>query len=237
MKNLAFTCAVLALISACGGGGGGGSSATAASTATPAAPATQTTPTTPTTPSTPTTPTTPTTPETPAQGNKLAAYVGTWNSDCNFHEIDNVTITSPSNDTLTITTRTDYYAGVDCTGAILATETEGASLTARYVDTIDSSAVLTQGAAATALKVDRVYASTPQRTRSIVGTAVTHVVLNNQPQWCIDYGNGTQTCVRDDGTYPAQSGIAGGLSLQGNTFYELIPNGSLYVANGIYTKK
>lgn len=169
--------------------------------------------------------------------NKLAGYVGTWSGDCSDHAIDNATITSPSNNTITIAMRTDYYAGVNCTGAIIATETEGADVTATYVETIDLSIVFTQGSAATPAKVDKITASLPQHTRSISGTAVTHTVQNGQAMWCIDFGGGNQSCIWDEGTYPAQSGVTGGLYLQNNFLYELSPSGSLYVVNERFTKK
>jgi len=170
--------------------------------------------------------------------NKLAAYAGTWSTDCyNNHDIATATISSPSANTVTIHVQTDYYAGANCTGAIVATETESADVTATYVDTVDSSIVLTQGAAATPAKVDRVTTSLPQRTRSITGTGVKRVVVDGQAQWCINYGDGSQTCLRDDGTYPAQNGISRGVFLQNNALYELSPSGSVYVLDDRLTKK
>jgi hypothetical protein len=163
--------------------------------------------------------------------------VGNWSADCNNHQIDSATISSPSANTLTIKTQTDYYAAANCTGAIVATETESADITATYVDTVDSSVVFTNGATATPTKVDRVTASAPQRNRLITGTAVNHVVVNGQAQWCINYGGGSQTCIMDDGTYAAQSGVSGGLFLQNNVLYELSPSGSLYVINERFNKK
>lgn len=179
----------------------------------------------------------PTAPVAAAPVNKLAAYVGTWVAGCDDHELMEATITSPAINTLKIAARSDYYAGANCTGAIVATETESGEITATYVETIDSSIVLSNGAVATPGKVDKITASRTASTRSITGTGVTRVIANGQPQWCINFGNGSQSCVRDEGTDPAQSGIAGGLYIQGNVFYELLPKGSLYEAYGRYTKK
>lgn len=172
-----------------------------------------------------------------ASVNKLAAYVGTWAATCNDHAVDNATITSTGNNTVTIATRTDYYAQANCTGAIIATETEGADITATYVDTVDAPVVFATGTPATTGKVDRITASMPIHSRSITGTAVTRVVQNGKPQWCIDFGNGRSTCILDEGAYSARSGVAGGLLLQGNAFYELVPNGTVYEAYGRYVKK
>lgn len=176
----------------------------------------------------------PTTPQAPT--NKLAAYVGNWSADCSDHQIDNVAISSPTANTLTINVRTDYYAAANCTGAIVATETETADVTATYVDTVDSSIVFTPNATATPAKVDRVTASSPQHSRSITGTAVSHVVVNGQAQWCIDYGT-SKTCIMDEGAFAAQSGVSGGLFLQNNILYELAPNGSQYVVDERFNKK
>jgi len=179
----------------------------------------------------------PAAPVTSAPVNKLAAYVGTWVARCDDHELMEATITSPAINTLKIASRSDYYAGANCTGAIVATETESGEITATYVETIDSSIVLSNGAVATPGKVDKITASRTASTRSITGTGVTRVVANGQPQWCINFGNGSQSCVLDEGTDPAQSGIVGGLYIQSNVFYELLPKGSLYEAYGRYTKK
>jgi hypothetical protein len=209
MKNLLIPCTVAVLLSACGGGGGGGGGDGGGATATaPSAPV-----------------------------NKLAGYVGTWASDCYDHYVSTVTITSPVNNTLTLSTRTDFYAAANCTGAIVATLTDGADVTETYVDTVDSSIIFTPGAATTPARVDKVLASSPQFSRSITGTAVSHVVIGGQAQWCIDYGGGNQTCVPDYGTYPAQSDLPGALYVQGNVLYGLYPSGPLYLATGRLTKK
>lgn len=172
-----------------------------------------------------------------APTNRLAGYVGNWSADCSDHAMDSATITSPSANVLTIKTRTDYYAGSNCTGAIIATQTDSADVTATYVDSVDSSVVFTKGAAATPTKVDRITASLPQHTTSVTGTGVNRVIQGGQAQWCIAFSGGNQTCVWDEGTYAAASGVSGGLFLQNNTLYELSPNGSQYVINDRFTRK
>jgi hypothetical protein len=210
MKKSMLAVVVLAGLSACGGGGGGGGDSGNG------APPVQ-----------------------PAPVFPLSAYIGTWAGDCADHEIDTVTVTRPagSSDTISLDIKTEYFSAANCTGTILATETQSAGASATYAGTIDSSIVFTQGATAVAAKVDRVTASLPQHTRSIVGPGVVHTVVNGQAQWCIDYGGGSSTCIRDDGTYPAQTGVAGGLHTRGNEFFELSPSGSVYVVNQRFTKK
>lgn len=212
MKKLIFAGAVAALVSACGGGGGGGGSPNGAIGSGSGA-------------------------STPAPVNRLAPYVGTWASDCSDHGIETATITSPSDNTLKIAVRTEYYKTANCTGAVIATESDGMDVTAIYVDTVDASVVLGRGTPAVTAKIQKITANKPQATRTVTGTGVTRVVQGGKAQWCIVFDGGSSTCIVDDGPQPAESGVAGALYLQGNILYELVPNASLYEAYGRYIKK
>lgn len=55
-------------------------------------------------------------------------------------------------------------------------------------------------------------------------------------QWCIDFGGGSRTCVRDEGVQLAAT-ARGGLYLKGNQLFSLDTSGSTFVVGGIYTKK
>ncbi len=146
-------------------------------------------------------------------------------------------ITSPSDNTLKIAARTEYYKSLNCTGAVIATETDGMEVTAIYVDTVDASVVLGRGKPAVTAKIQKITANKPQATRTITGTGVSRVVQGGKAQWCIAFDGGSSTCIADDGPQPAENGVAGALYLQDNAFYELVPNGSLYEAYGRYVKK
>jgi hypothetical protein len=208
MKRITSIAAVALALTACGGGGGGGGTS-GASTPVGAAPATQ-----------------------------LASYIGNWASVCSDHAIDSATIsrTPGTTDSITIAIKTDYHSNANCSGAILGTWSESANATAVYNGTADATVVLTLGAAATTIHVDKVTASMGQATATVIGTGVVRKTTNGQPQWCIDYGNGSSICIKDEGTYPAST-QPGGLYLQGNILYELVVNGSTYSVNEAFTRQ
>lgn len=179
-----------------------------------------------------------TTPVATTPAPQLASYIGNWASSCYNHAIDSAAITRTpgTTDSLTIAFKTDYYINANCTGNIVATWTQGANATAVYSGTVDSSIVFTPGAAAVAAKVDKVTATMPQTTASVTGTGVVHTVVNGQAQWCINYGNGNTNCIKDEGTI-APTSQPGGLYLQGNVLYELVPSGSIYTVNEAFNKQ
>jgi hypothetical protein len=165
----------------------------------------------------------------------LDAYAGTWASACADHAVSTLVIARSAGtaDAITVGNKTDYYANADCTGSIVGTVTQSADATATYNGTVDASITPAPGAAAISVKVDKLTASLPQHTLSVTGSGVTHTT----GQWCIAYANGTNTCIKDEGTYPAQNGVAGGIALQGNTLYDLTASGSSWVVDGVFTKK
>lgn len=111
--------------------------------------------------------------------------------------------------------------------------TQSADASATYTGTMDASNTPALGAAAIPVKVDKLTANLPQDTLSVAGSGVTHTT----GQWCIAYPNGTSTCIKDEGMYHAQNGVAGGLALQGNTLYDLTTSGASWAVDGVFTKK
>lgn len=160
----------------------------------------------------------------------LDAYAGTWASVCADHRVATLVI-ARSADTITVGNKTDYYANADCSGAIAGTVTQSADASATYTGTMDASITPAPGAAAIPVKVDKRTANLPQHTLSVAGSGVTHTT----GQRCIAYAN--DTCIKDEGTYPAQNGVAGGLALQGNTLYDLTASGASWAVDGVFTKK
>lgn len=209
MKQIILAALAAMALAACGGGGGG-------SGTTAPAPA----------------------PVAPPPVSQLAGYVGTWVSACDGRELNSVTVTraSGSADAIVISYKSDYYANLNCTGNVVATWTQSADATAVYAGSVDSSIVFTPGASPTPARVDKVTATLPAHTQSVVGPNVTHTVQFGQPQWCISFGDGTSTCVHDRGAQPAQT-VDGGLYLRGNEMFELSPSGSTYVVNERFTRK
>jgi hypothetical protein len=214
MKNRVLASAVMALLAACGGGGGDSGTTTA-----------------PTPPAAPAPP--------PPQTEQLAGYIGNWAADCKDHAIETLAVsrTAGTINSINLAFKSDYYVNADCTGNIVGTWTQSAGVTAVHVDTVDSAITFTIGSNPVASRVDRVAVSQPQHTNSVTGTGVTRMVLNGVAQWCINYGNNTATCIRDEGTYPATSGGSAGLYVQGNDMYELTPSGMRFVVSTHYRKK
>jgi hypothetical protein len=207
MKQVYLAGALLLALSACGGG------------------ATQNGPATPPVSTTPATP--------------LAAYIGTWATSCNFHAIDTATITRAPGDSeaISIAYKTDYYSNADCTGTILGTWRQSASATAVYGGTVDASVVFTQGAAAVPARVDWVTTTLPMHTWLVTGSGVVYSVVNGYAQWCINYANGDGACIADPGVVSAATVYPAGLSMQGNVFYELSSDASLYLVNKAFRRQ
>jgi hypothetical protein len=203
----------MALLAACGGGSDSG---------------TTTAPTPPTAPAPP-----------PPQTEQLAGYIGNWATDCKDHAVASLAVsrTAGTINSITLAFKSDYYVNADCTGNIVGTWTQSADVTAVHIDTVDSAITFTTSGNPVASRVDRVAVSQAQHTNTVTGTGVTRMVLNGNAQWCINYGNNTATCIRDEGTYPAMSGATAGFYLQGNTMYELTPAGLQFVESRRYTKK
>jgi hypothetical protein len=170
---------------------------------------------------------------------QLAAYIGTWAGDCSNHAMDTTIISRPSGstDTVNIATKTEYFSAVNCTGTVLATETNSADISATYATTVDSSVVLAPSTAAVAVKVDKVTASWAQHTATVAGPGIVRTVVNGQAQWCIDFGGGSSTCVHDMGVIPAQTGASGGLYSRSNEMFVLSPSGSTFTVDQHFTKK
>jgi len=211
MKQIILAALAAMALAACGGGGGG-----SGTTAPAPAPA----------------------PVTPPPVSQLAGYVGAWVSACDGRELNSVTVTraSGSADAIVISYKSDYYANLNCTGNVVATWTQSADATAVYAGSVDASIVFTPGTNATAARVDKVTATLPAHTESVVGSNVTHTVRNGQAMWCIDFGGGSSSCSYDQGAQPAQT-VAGGLYMRGNELFELSPSGSTYVVNERFTRK
>lgn len=172
----------------------------------------------------------------PAQQQQLGAYLGTWVADCDRHQQDSATITRLSDDSVRIANRTDYYAAANCSGAVVATQTQTADVTATYTGAVDASVVLAPPGSATTIRIDRVTASVGQYALAVTGTGVTRTQANGKPQWCINYGDGSATCIVDEGVQPGSS-ATGGLYARDNQLYELSPSGSTWVVNQRYTKR
>lgn len=130
----------------------------------------------------------------------------------------------------------DFFAADDCTGPLVGTATETANRTSKFVATIDTSVAFTPTAAGVMSKIDQVTTSVPQSSTVYTGSGFYHTVRDGIPAVCIDFSVGNFDCGYD-GVQPAESGIAEGLLLQGDTLYTLLPSSSGYTVELKYTKK
>lgn len=213
MKNV-FVSTVFVCLAGCGGGGGSAPTTAGVPATSPQA-------------------------QSPAVTERLASYIGTWSSDCLNHELETASIvrTPGTTDSINISLKTEYFSAANCSGSLLATETDTGVFTAKYVATVNSAIVFAPNASAVPANVDQVTASRTQSRKSVIGSGVVHTVKNGQAQWCIDFGGGNSTCVWDMGTEPAQSGATGALFIQGSDLYVLSPSGSVYAVDSKFKRK
>jgi hypothetical protein len=78
--------------------------------------------------------------------------------------------------------------------------------------------------------------SAPSFFMQVTGPGVVRTTKNGKPQWRIDCGGGSSTCIMDDGVQGPKSG-SGGLYARGNQLFSLETSGSSFVVDRIYTKK
>lgn len=170
---------------------------------------------------------------------RLAEYIGNWSGVCEDHELETIVVIRTPNtvDSIDVKAKTEYFSNANCSGSVLATETETGVYTIRYLATVNASVVLAPGSNAVPATIEQITASSTASTVSIVGPAVVRNVSNGQAQWCIDYGSGRTVCIHDTGTQPAQSGASGALTLSGGDMYLLSASGSIYVADQKFRKK
>ncbi|WP_317205715.1 hypothetical protein [Janthinobacterium sp.] len=182
-------------------------------------------------------------PEAAPAPSPLAAYAGVWQSDCDHRGHETLTFTPGANGTsLEVSSKSEYFSGVDCTGNVLLTMTSSANSMASYTGTVDASVQLSADSTPSAIKVDKVSTSSPALTLQGTGPAVVYSIKDGMRQWCFDAGNGSTVCSMDNGA-PPESGIhpaatvAGGLYLRGNQLFLLKASGSSFVIDLMYTKK
>ncbi len=170
---------------------------------------------------------------------KLAAYGGGWVAACDRRTQRSLTIAQvgSSTDTASFAVKTEYFTNAGCTGAVLATETDSAAISAVHTGIVDSSYVLSPGAPTVSAKVDTLSLGRQASSLLVTGPGVVRTIKNGQAQWCIELGGGESTCILDDGVSPPVSGIAGGLTISSGKMYLLAPAGSIYNITGIFSKK
>jgi hypothetical protein len=177
-------------------------------------------------------------PQQAASAEQLGAYIGSWGGACKNHAFDRVDISrkAGTTDAVEVAAVTDYYASADCTGALLGTQTESATMTARYQGSADSVVTFAPQVLTFAAKVDLVAVSQPPVSMQVTGTGVSYTVKDGQPQWCFTDGSDKPLCIHDEGIRPGYSGTAGMVVRQG-VLYFLTPSGSQYTVTKAYTRR
>lgn len=167
----------------------------------------------------------------------LAAYIGTWQSACDNHDRQLLVIAfkNDGSGTLELTPTGETYFKADCSGPVVATDGMSTRITGKPDGTADMLIKLSDNAAATSLRVDKITSSTPAYTFQRTGPTVKYVLRSNVQQWCVEVDNG-ESCMWDEGMQAAQS-IPGGLSLRGNELYTVMLDKGAYVLDMHYVKK
>jgi hypothetical protein len=167
----------------------------------------------------------------------LAAYVGTWQSACDNHDRQSLVIAvkSDGSGSLELTPTGETYFKADCSGPVVATDSMSAKITGKPDGTADMRIKLSENAAATTLRVDKITSSFPAYTFLRTGATVKYVLLDGKNNWCVDVDNG-DSCMEDKGMHPALS-VPGGLSLRGNELYTVMLDKGVYVLDMHYVKK
>ena len=169
----------------------------------------------------------------------LAAYVGTWQSACDNHDrqVLVVALKGDGSGSLELTPTGETYFKADCSGAVIATDSTSAKITGKPDGTADMLIKLSDNAAATNLRVDKITSSLPSYTFLRTGATIKYTLMDGKNHWCVPVDNG-ESCMEDQGTLPALS-VPGGLSLRGNDLYTVMldPEKGVYVLDIHYVKK
>lgn len=169
---------------------------------------------------------------------KVASYAGVWVGTCDGHTLFDVTFreTAGVKDTLTLTSKTEYYAQTGCTGAVVATETYTADVTAVFLNSIDAGVVFTPGSASVTTKIDNMSLSMPDYRHKLSGSGVTPKVYNGEVGWCVAYGDRSSTCFKDE-LMAGSSAYSRTLYVSANKLYMLEPSASQYSVTSMWTRK
>lgn len=165
------------------------------------------------------------------------AFLGTWQAPCDGHErqILVVALKGDGSGALALTPTTETYREAGCGGALLATESMSAAISAAPDGIADILLKLTDNDAATDVRIDRVTLSIPAFSFNVAGPGVQYVAKDGKQQWCIAHDGGP-TCILDEGTRAAQT-VAGGMFLRDNQLYTVVKVGDAYLPDTRYVKK
>ena len=152
----------------------------------------------------------------------LAKYAGTWVQGCDGHSRETTTFTS-SNDgnTISVTSKDEYFADANCTGAVVATGTyEQPSFILQYKDTVNNASVKMLNGTTITATVDRGTGNSTGARVKYVGSGVTSSsIVGNTTKVHIVYNGGSTDLEIDD----SSGGGEGALLLLNNELLSLYP--------------
>ncbi|MCC7645972.1 MULTISPECIES: hypothetical protein [unclassified Janthinobacterium] len=166
----------------------------------------------------------------------LSVYAGNWQTPCDDHELDSLTITAKSDGSLEVATKSEYFLMANCSGTPVATQTTTANPTVTYTGSADTPVKLSDTGATTTVRLDKINVTVPSYKLAVTGSGVKYGIEQGQGQWCFSTSATSSTCIHDTPAEPATTN-AGGIYISGNTLYLLSPVGNTYIADESYTRK
>ncbi|MRV75131.1 hypothetical protein GJ700_25785 [Duganella sp. FT92W] len=140
----------------------------------------------------------------------LQKYEGVWIRPCAAHNRDTMTLAASNGGaTLSFTIKTEYFANVDCTGAVVATGTYAQAATVlQYTGTVkDASVRMPNGETVTA-SVDQGNATATTTPITFTGSGVTSSTVNGKTVWHIQFGQGSTDVQTNLGTGVTSASLA-----------------------------
>ena len=140
----------------------------------------------------------------------LQKYEGVWVRPCAAHNRDTMTLTaSNSGATLSFNIKTEYFANVDCTGAVVATGTYAQAATVlQYTSTVkDANVRMPSGETVTA-NVDQGNATATTTPITFSGSGVTSTTVNGKTVWHIQFSQGSTDVQTNLGTGVTSASLA-----------------------------
>lgn len=158
----------------------------------------------------------------------MSVYAGTWSSACTQHRVQRTVITSTQQNTANMSSRTDFYANADCSGAVLGSIADSAVVTATPSGLTQALVVLAPGSAPVALGLEQVTLSSTASTKTFTGPWELKQSGDGVRELCLKVAGGAVACAQDPGTVPASSGVTAYLHQFGGGLYRVALSGTTY---------
>ncbi|GAB2882036.1 hypothetical protein GCM10027277_58730 [Pseudoduganella ginsengisoli] len=123
----------------------------------------------------------------------LQKYEGVWIRPCAAHNRDTMTLAASNGGaTLAFTIKTEYFANVDCTGAVVATGTyKQPSIVMQYTSTVKDANVKLRNGEVVTQGVDQGTTAASSEAMTFTGSGVTSSVVGGKTVWHITFSQGS----------------------------------------------